>query len=424
MLRTDKGVSDVIGNIILLGITVILVVAAGAQIIQAGTSVPRAVPQIAVGASVAPGLAVVTLVHEGGPSVDRGDLRVRVSLNATPVFDATLGLPGVAWALGETISIGPLPSVPGAGSVVDVQLVSITRGAPVATTGVSVGGASGAPLPGGAGPGLEVGIVLVSQGAAPNGTYAVVSPPTRLQVYAKVTHPFGRKEIARVTVDLTPLSASATTSMMDLGTGGDVVAGDGNYTTIVLVPPTATPGLHVLRVTATDIDGRTDTGTVTLSVTGQFYNKLLLNKTVHRLIEYPGPSSGDKLTLTLKIKLVDQPANFSDGTSYHVDAAEFRYDPPKPTDTGVVSLARLCTSNDNRIIVFQAQNVTIPQYARERDDIRYYLSTKWLDAANKNPFYSGVEAHSQYQFFLYRNVDTFQVVKDDAWPTSFTDCND
>lgn len=72
--------------------------------------------------------------------------------------------------------------------------------------------------------------------------------------------------INNVTVDLTPIDGSATQTMYDDGTHGDVSSGDKLYCCQTTVPGTVTTGLKSLIVTGTDTHSRTGTRTIKLMV--------------------------------------------------------------------------------------------------------------------------------------------------------------
>ena len=69
-----------------------------------------------------------------------------------------------------------------------------------------------------------------------------------------------------VTVDLTPIGGNPETRMLDDGTGGDRIAGDGIYALEVTVPPEIPNGLKDLVISSMDSHLRVDRGHIPLAV--------------------------------------------------------------------------------------------------------------------------------------------------------------
>jgi uncharacterized protein len=70
-----------------------------------------------------------------------------------------------------------------------------------------------------------------------------------------------------VTADLSAIGGSATQQFFDDGTNGDATAGDNNFSFAATVPAATGPGTKTLPVTITDAQGRTGSGTISLTVT-------------------------------------------------------------------------------------------------------------------------------------------------------------
>ncbi|MDY6892740.1 MAG: cytochrome c3 family protein [Chloroflexota bacterium] len=72
--------------------------------------------------------------------------------------------------------------------------------------------------------------------------------------------------VSSVTIDLLPIDGSATQTMYDDGTNGDVTSGDNVYSYLTTVPVTVDEGLWTLTITATDGGSLTGDGEVELLV--------------------------------------------------------------------------------------------------------------------------------------------------------------
>jgi hypothetical protein len=74
--------------------------------------------------------------------------------------------------------------------------------------------------------------------------------------------------VSTVTIDLASIGGAASQAMLDNGTNGDAVAGDGVYSYLYTIPSSATAPLnsYILVLTATDSTGLTGTGLAPLNV--------------------------------------------------------------------------------------------------------------------------------------------------------------
>ncbi len=73
-----------------------------------------------------------------------------------------------------------------------------------------------------------------------------------------------------VTANLSAFAGSATTQLYDDGTHGDVTAGDGIYSLSLTIPPDQAGGSLNIPVSVSDVQGRTGTSSISLTVLGSF----------------------------------------------------------------------------------------------------------------------------------------------------------
>jgi hypothetical protein len=88
----------------------------------------------------------------------------------------------------------------------------------------------------------------------------------RLEVV--VSDDTGLPGIWKVEADLSDLGGDQDTPMVDTGSGGDLVAGDGTYTLLFVVQPDAKPGNAVIKVTAYDLETLSSSQELPVTVDG------------------------------------------------------------------------------------------------------------------------------------------------------------
>jgi len=82
-LRSDRGVSPVVGVVLLLVVTTVL--AAGIGAFALGQRPPEPPPRASVGVAVDPATDSLTLAHRGGEPIPVADLRVRIAVDGEPL---------------------------------------------------------------------------------------------------------------------------------------------------------------------------------------------------------------------------------------------------------------------------------------------------------------------------------------------------
>ena len=93
-----------------------------------------------------------------------------------------------------------------------------------------------------------------------------IGDPTRLTVAVTPgTNPASSN--IQVTADLSSIGGSSTQAFFDDGTNGDTTPGDNMFTFVATIGAGTTPGSQTLPATITDLEGRTGTATISLTVT-------------------------------------------------------------------------------------------------------------------------------------------------------------
>lgn len=251
--KNDRAVSDLVGTMLLLGVTVTLVGVAALAVVSQPAA--RSVAALDVVPSGSPGKTTITLTHGGGDPVDLGALRVVVLVNGSKAFDGAAGPAGSVWRVGDAISVGPLAAPLPPGARVGVTLVDAQHGRTLANAELAL------PLPS---PAASVNAFTIAPRAPPG--VLVVEPPATVLVQAAVTHEAGRKFVRYVYADLTPVAGPAFAPLRDDGTEGDAVAGDGLFGANLLVPLNVTSGDKTINLTAVDLNGTSTTTSATLSL--------------------------------------------------------------------------------------------------------------------------------------------------------------
>lgn len=122
-----RAVSSALGVLLLTALTLVLAAIAGVAVVS--TAPPADVPEpIVLSASVDAGERLIVLVHEGGPTIDVGEIEVRISVDGTPLehqppvpFPGATGFDGAPtgpfnvatdpdWELGERAGLRLAPS--------------------------------------------------------------------------------------------------------------------------------------------------------------------------------------------------------------------------------------------------------------------------------------------------------------------------
>ena len=142
----ERGISDIVGTITLLAITVTIVGVAIVGFYSANQNSNATPPAVDLKASAAPGATAVTLTHAGGSVLDRSTLTYKVTSGGTLLGSGTV--PGTGpWDIGQAISLPLQTALATTGSQpVEIDVISQSVGAVVASTTLSV--TSSAPVGG------------------------------------------------------------------------------------------------------------------------------------------------------------------------------------------------------------------------------------------------------------------------------------
>lgn len=424
--RDERGISDLLGTMILLGVTVTIVGVAGAQFIRSASQDPEA-PSLEARVNAKVGDNFLQLVHLGGAELPANDLRVVVTVNGTAWYTGDLGASATTWRVGGNHTIQPLVGNLPYGGRIDVTLASKARGAVVANivTTLPLTEAGTAPLAAG------FAVTVRFDGNLSTGN---VTPPGYFFIYSTVSHPEGRKAIRSVTINLTAFNGSATTPLIDDGTSGDILAGDGIYSNSAWVPAGVLGPSRNLTAAATDVHGNRVTGTGLVYVndpsTTQAFLRTVFNATGNRMLKIDGGSSGDKVTPHLKFQLATYPLQLEDNSTWNLNKVEMIYVPLKQqSDTPVtLDLGQVC-ANATTFVYHKASsgNLTISNYYMDRDDFRYYYKVTFKNTASNVYFTTSITGAQDYDYFIMRGSDPHKIVQDSAnnwppWPQTFTDC--
>ncbi|MFA5861330.1 MAG: choice-of-anchor X domain-containing protein, partial [Candidatus Thermoplasmatota archaeon] len=157
-----------------------------------------------------------------------------------------LGASGATWRPGEVLDLvlsAPIPS----SSNVNVGIVDDLRGETIATAHLNV------PAP----PPTATSLIGFTLIAAVNGsTMPTTLPPSSpFRLDATIDHPDGRKFLRYAYADLSGIGGPAWVQLADDGTGGDRVASDGVYGSLLQVPTFAWPDGGSVTLYAVDLDG-------------------------------------------------------------------------------------------------------------------------------------------------------------------------
>ncbi len=243
----DQGSSEVIGSLMLIGVTVSLVSVAAFSLQDMATSDQPVANDLSVVASGSTNASSLSALHAGGDAVNLGQIRAIVMVDGSLAYDGLAGPSGTAWRLGESIQIGPLANKLPAGASVSLMLVDINVGTTLTSSEIVLPHPNATPS--------SASNFTITAKLAGGVSQAVIEPPAGLLVEAPVNLSEGRKFVRFVYVDLSPLSGARWFEMRDDGTEGDRIAGDGTWSAMGLIPTNFTSGLTSVRVTAVDFNG-------------------------------------------------------------------------------------------------------------------------------------------------------------------------
>lgn len=257
--RRDAGISDITGTLLMAG-AVVLAGASLTAILAQQLSAP-APPSVALGlAPVSPGDAAVTLVLRNGEALNLTDVNISVTRNAS----APTVVPRAAWGTPHpyllragdalTFALSP-PAAPE--EAVRVRVLHLATNTLLAELSGRAATSSS----------LAYGAPTLAATLTPSSIVADATSAALLAV--RVSHPAGNLAVASVVADLSNLtnasrSANTTLALVDTGTLGDVVGGDGVYSGLVRAAFNTTPGVYNLTITATDVAGRSSASTYAL----------------------------------------------------------------------------------------------------------------------------------------------------------------
>lgn len=420
----DEAISDVVGTVMTLAITLALIGVCAAQFGFLNDDAAPA-PQVDFRVRAEPGSSIVSIVQAGGDAVERSDVRVMAIVNGVTVHDADLGASGTRWNVGERVQVS-LPAALVEGDLLEIVLVSETAGTTLGSAQHAIPAddqaAGAAPV------GFDV--VVEFEGG---GTSAEVEFPASVLIIATTDHPDGRRAIAFVTVDASDVGGSARHMLRDDGMEGDEVAGDGIFAGYLLVLKGA--GVNTLEVTAEDVDGATTDADLTLTVTDpddardprtivRFDDGFVSDAGV-AVLKYDGGAPGDKVTMHLKIDLVNNPMTIS-GSTYTLSAVEWDWAAFKPGSDPPIPMSRFCQDATQKVQVWYADNATIEKLEREFDTLTIFFTLTWTKATGTGPAsVTTVVDSTDYAELLVVPKGTYAAeLRYDTWPRSFGDCND
>lgn len=256
--RSDAAASDLVGTILLVALVVVL--GSLLAVLVTSTLEAPAPPRVAFSVvAVEPGDASADVLYRNGETLRLEGLRVAFTRNgsaeqaATPITpNAQVLRPGDRM----TLQLSPPLAVD---ERLAVRIYHRESNALLTEVAARAGSGSAALAP----PTMTL---ALSVGALPNDSVS------SSLLTARVSHPAGALAVARVVADLSSLSTASTSpftvDLVDTGTSGDAVGGDGVWTAALRVPTRTPSGAYTVRVNATDAAGRlAATGTVPLSVT-------------------------------------------------------------------------------------------------------------------------------------------------------------
>lgn len=405
----DAGVSDVVGTMMLLAVAVtVAAVVAPTFAIRGEPDAPA--PRLDFSVEARAGDSEIHLWHLGGDVVEGTDLVVHVLLNGQAWTSASLQ--AGAWGAGEGRVVA-LPAALSAGDRLDVALVHTDAGAQLGERSLRLPPA--APADGTEGnASLEVSFRHGKD-------YVISNTQDTLYLQARADHPLGRKAIERVWVNLSVVYGASETPLYDDGTHGDVVAGDGTWSTYFLVPYNAPNGTHMLNLTARAIDGSRLLASGTLNVLATLmetplYDTSVLNKVGWNITKDP---SKNTIRIALKMETAAKEVTI-DGKQYKMHAVHFHYQPFKPGATeGTATITKNDCSDPAHRYVWA--DFSISNYDVDLDQLQYFFRVEWKPLTSGDPTkYTTIESSSTSQYFTLRASEVSKLVGH-AW-TSYADC--
>ncbi|HLE98014.1 MAG TPA: IPT/TIG domain-containing protein [Candidatus Thermoplasmatota archaeon] len=262
-MTSDQGISDLIGTLMLLVVTVTLIGVAAIAI--AGFDRDEELPRLDVSAASAEDVAgdlVVSIGHVGGATLAQDDFRIVITAGADTIADCEAGdadpecpsLSGL-WAFGDDpIVFDDTGHDYDPGERVEVQIVSKAKGATLATAFLDI------PEPIGGFGIFDLDVVLPADlGSFPIGSVFF------LEAELDLDGDTGRKDVATVTADLSDIEGDTALPLYDDGTHGDDIAGDLVYSAYLTIPLDAPIDTNRdIIVDAFTIDGNIFSGTTQL----------------------------------------------------------------------------------------------------------------------------------------------------------------
>lgn len=373
----DKALSDVVGTMLLLGVTVTIVVAATAAYrgFSATGSSEKAPAVLDVGLLAKPNNATITLVHLGGDSLTRSAIRILVDVNHTRVLSAIMSASGgTTWKVGDRVGI-TLPTAPPPTSRVTVHLITVPQGAAIATAEVSLPSIASRV-------GLSLSGFTITAGFGGASSDAVVNTSTTVHLYALVSHPEGRKAIRDVIADLSGVAGPTYVPMTDDGTNGDPVAGDGNYSLFFTVPTFVPLGTKTISIAAYSMDDMLSNSNANISIIVSRTDRLAYNSTLMGNVGiWVGKYGIDKISARLKIDA--RTSNITvNGTKLYPKRAVLSFLPYKHNDAGFAGpIGFLCQNNTNNITAWYWSNLTITNFDSRHNAFQYFFEIEWSNAA-------------------------------------------
>lgn len=246
----DAAASELVGNIMLIVVTVALVAVIAVTVSQALSA--KTTPTASLSLSpIGAGDTSARIAFGNGESINLSALRITMSRNASTPVD----VPRANWTTpnattfraGDRLSFAFTPAV-GAGELIQVSVYRTDFNALLADIAARAPGSAA---------GLFTNVTLT-------GTVAPGSIPsdarTTAVLAARVSSPMGALGVASVVADLSNMSAAGgfanvSLTLNDLGQDGDAAGGDGNWSTYLTVATTVPAGSYRVWLNATDASG-------------------------------------------------------------------------------------------------------------------------------------------------------------------------
>jgi len=416
----DSALSDIVGTMVLLGVTATLVSTSLVVINSRASPAPEA-GQLHLISSGAPGGTNVSMLHAGGPTYDQGDLEYVIIINHTAATRGTFGPAGTPYGIGDRVYIPTPALVPG--ELLEISLVSTTHGATVAEANLDVPGFRGnvtAPV------GFTINLDV---------TPDFIIAPATVVLEAHVYHPDGRKAIDRVIVDTSQINGPSALEMFDDGRGADAVAGDGIYTIEGIALAGRSTGFKDISATANDVAGAQviDTSTVTLMDDLVGFNTGIIDDGSFVIYKFNGTASGDKITIQSKFKTPAEPM-LIEGKLWANTKAYFVYETFGPSHPlAFEPMTMVCSKTtldpvDGMITIksWGMDNNTLKKYDLTQDTVRFFIALEFesVGPGTKATFLEYVDPFdSADQFLLRRDEYAKQVLDENGWSIAPGDCN-